>query len=319
MVYIPAEESDDGIAKVVYTSKDRKSRKVFDALDWLARLVTHIPDRYEQTVRYYGHYSNESRGMRKKANTDDTIPTVIPNEMSSKEFRQNWARLIQKIYEVDPLTCPKSQRPMRIISFIEKLDIIERILRHLGLWNIRNHDPPKSIISDSIPDLVYDFSEFLPFRVFPDPCRRLAIIFTLWQISGGVCSKSAQKMAIQLFFNGSRSNFIFSLSGIVSVPNHRSGVDAPAGAIFQALDHRYLFCYTLLGKKQPLILNRFMEPFTNSVGLGVPGFGLCMIHIVDRQVELKIMGFSLATVLGSPKCNSVLNLNCLYMPGCCDR
>ncbi len=41
-------------AKVVYTSKDRKFRKTFNALDWLARLVTHIPGRYEQTVRYYG-------------------------------------------------------------------------------------------------------------------------------------------------------------------------------------------------------------------------------------------------------------------------
>jgi hypothetical protein len=43
MVYIPAEESADGIAKVVYTSKDGKTREVFNALDWLARLVTHIP------------------------------------------------------------------------------------------------------------------------------------------------------------------------------------------------------------------------------------------------------------------------------------
>ncbi len=34
---------------------------------------------------------------------------------------------------------------MRIISFIEELDIIEKILRHLDLWDIRNHDPPKKI------------------------------------------------------------------------------------------------------------------------------------------------------------------------------
>ncbi len=74
MVYVPAEESADGIAKMVYTSKDRKSRKVFNALDWLARLTTHIPGRYEQTVRYYGFYSNKSMGMRKKTGTDDTIP-----------------------------------------------------------------------------------------------------------------------------------------------------------------------------------------------------------------------------------------------------
>jgi hypothetical protein len=31
MNYIPAEESTDGIAKVVYTSRDRKARKIFNA------------------------------------------------------------------------------------------------------------------------------------------------------------------------------------------------------------------------------------------------------------------------------------------------
>lgn len=45
---------------------------------------------------------------------------------------------------------------MRIIRFIEELDIIEKILGHLGLWDIRNHDPPQPVIFDSIPDLVYD-------------------------------------------------------------------------------------------------------------------------------------------------------------------
>ena len=154
MVYVPAEESTDGIAKVLYTSKDKKSRKTFNALDWLARLVTHIPGRYEQTVRYYGYYSNKSRGLRKKANADNEIPTIILNEMSSKEFRQNWARLIQKVYEVNPLICPKCQGAMKIISFIEDIEIIEMILRHLGLWDIRNHDPPAPD-SVHISELVY--------------------------------------------------------------------------------------------------------------------------------------------------------------------
>ncbi|MFH1154893.1 MAG: hypothetical protein V1793_13850 [Pseudomonadota bacterium] len=67
-------------------------------MDWLARLVTHIPSRYEQAVRYYGLYSNKSSGMSKKVGTDDTLPAVMPDEMSSKESRRNWARLIQKIY-----------------------------------------------------------------------------------------------------------------------------------------------------------------------------------------------------------------------------
>ena len=48
---------------------------------------------------------------------------------------------------------------MHIISFIEELDIIEKILRHLGLWDIRNHDPPNAVSSDTIPELVYDYSD----------------------------------------------------------------------------------------------------------------------------------------------------------------
>jgi len=32
--------------------------------------------------------------MRKKAGTDDTIPAVMPNDIFSKESRQNFARLI---------------------------------------------------------------------------------------------------------------------------------------------------------------------------------------------------------------------------------
>ena len=31
---------------------------------------------------------------------------------------------------------------MRIISFIEDGGVVEKILRHLGLWETRNHDPP---------------------------------------------------------------------------------------------------------------------------------------------------------------------------------
>ena len=47
MLYIPAEKSADGSAKVVYQSKDGKTEQTFEALDWLARLVVHIPNKYE--------------------------------------------------------------------------------------------------------------------------------------------------------------------------------------------------------------------------------------------------------------------------------
>ncbi len=54
------------------------------------------------------------------------------------------ARLIQKIYEMDPLTCPKCQRRVRILAFIEDKDVIKKILKHLGQWERKARPPPKT-------------------------------------------------------------------------------------------------------------------------------------------------------------------------------
>lgn len=106
--------------------------------------MTHIPNKGEQMVRYYGFYSNKSRGLRKKAGVDDRVPALIESEVSPKEFRQNWARLIQKIYNVNPLVCTKCSGSMRIISFIEDEEVISKILKHLGLWELKQRPPPQA-------------------------------------------------------------------------------------------------------------------------------------------------------------------------------
>ncbi len=47
----------------------------------------------------WSFYSNKLGGLRKKDGTDDQVPALIESEVSPKEFRRNWARLIQKIYK----------------------------------------------------------------------------------------------------------------------------------------------------------------------------------------------------------------------------
>ena len=47
---------------------------------------------------------------------------------------KKWRELIKKVWEADPLRCPKRSREMRIVSLIDEADVIERVLRHLGLW-----------------------------------------------------------------------------------------------------------------------------------------------------------------------------------------
>jgi hypothetical protein len=91
-------------SKVVYRAKDGSEEKVFDALEWLAAMCAHIPDRGEQMVRDYGYYSNVFRGKRKETE-DDGVPSILEADKNSKEYRKNWARLIQKIG-----ACPRLDR-----------------------------------------------------------------------------------------------------------------------------------------------------------------------------------------------------------------
>ena len=111
-----------------------------------------------QSDRYYGFYSNNSCGLRKKADADDAVPALIESEVSSKEFRKNWARLIQKIYNVNPLVCSKCLGSMKIISFIDDSEIIKKILNHLGLWDVKRKPPPRANSPPTESSIIYDDS-----------------------------------------------------------------------------------------------------------------------------------------------------------------
>ena len=89
-----------------------------------------------------------------------------------------WAALIQRVYEFDPLECPKCGGEMKIISFIEKhqADVIEKIatslrsiaasrqpvsfhsaLKHCGLWiELCDRGPPAKGIEEQ-PDLELEY------------------------------------------------------------------------------------------------------------------------------------------------------------------
>jgi hypothetical protein len=73
--------------------------QVFDPLDFLAEVTQHIPNKGEHTIRYYGWYSNKSRGMRAKAVAVKNIEAVVDVEEEDTPFRKTcrsrWAALIK--------------------------------------------------------------------------------------------------------------------------------------------------------------------------------------------------------------------------------
>ncbi len=106
----------------------------YQPLDFLAYVSLHFPDKGEQVVRYYGWHSNKSRGLRKKDTPAFSNISPADNDLTAyqKKCRSEWTRLIQRIYEVDSLLCPRCEHPMRIVAFIEEDPAIQKIL-HLGL------------------------------------------------------------------------------------------------------------------------------------------------------------------------------------------
>ncbi len=46
---------------VIYESKYDKKAAEFDPIEWMAALVSHIPERGAQIIRHPGHYSNAAR------------------------------------------------------------------------------------------------------------------------------------------------------------------------------------------------------------------------------------------------------------------
>ena len=132
--------------KVVYRSKInpriKSNFRIYDPLDWIAAVTSHIPDKGQQMVRYYGYYSNVKRGKNRKKSIIPEYLNIKEPLSSSKEYRRRWSDLIKKVYEVDPLICPKCGGKMNIVAFVKE-QLVIKILTHKGLPQACSHSPPE--------------------------------------------------------------------------------------------------------------------------------------------------------------------------------
>jgi hypothetical protein len=147
-------------AQVIYYGRQRgrcgdaepSPARIFPALDFLAALCAHVPDQGQQLVRYYGAFSNARRVPAQTPASPSAQPANLQppgqdDSDSGEEFargrRRSWARLIKKVYEADPLVCPRCAGPLKIISLIGDGPVIEKILRHVKLWDRPERPPPR--------------------------------------------------------------------------------------------------------------------------------------------------------------------------------
>jgi hypothetical protein len=116
-----------------------------------------VPPKHKHLIRFYGLFSSRSKGKANKdgslakygyrarpKKTTDTLPDREMQSVSNKASRRSWVRLIQKVYEVNPLVCLKSGSELKVIAVITDPDgcthplEVNKILECLK----RNNAPP---------------------------------------------------------------------------------------------------------------------------------------------------------------------------------
>jgi hypothetical protein len=98
-------------------------------------------------VRYYNLYANAHQGKIRKANISPFALRIV-----EKDFKpipsKGWAAMIRKVYEVDPLLCPRCGGTMKIIAFLTDYAVVDRIIDHLKLRLIAEKPPPSRIFAE---------------------------------------------------------------------------------------------------------------------------------------------------------------------------
>ena len=100
-------------------------------------------------VRYLGWYANAARGKRRREAEQGNAAGLEarsreePEDAFARRARLSWAKLIRKVYEVDPLRCAHCGSEMRILSFLLDPPVLRRILDPLAQHRgAEARDPP---------------------------------------------------------------------------------------------------------------------------------------------------------------------------------
>ena len=122
----------------------------FAALEFLARWVDHVPERYETRVRYYGAYATRRRvWWRRRGVVLVDTPVAAPvspepagNWPALRARRRRWAELLRLVYKVEVEVCPRCGGAMSIVAFITEQPVVRRILAHLERRGIETRAGP---------------------------------------------------------------------------------------------------------------------------------------------------------------------------------
>jgi len=106
----------------------------FDALEFLARILAHVPRKSEILVRYYGAYSVRRRAAARKRPAPTPSPPeepLAPTPERIRDRKRRWAELLRRIWNVEIDTCPRCGAEMSVSAFTLDPKIIAAMLKRI--------------------------------------------------------------------------------------------------------------------------------------------------------------------------------------------
>ena len=178
MLVNTASQYDPASDTIIWTASPKGFYKgkteTFKGFEFVDQLVAHLPPRRVQLLRRYGVYAGKVRkqwqerpniyslapeswqkGHPRESKIVPAIPqekpeTVQVSDAWSKLRKQSWARLLQKVYEVDPFVCPKCQGTMSVVAIIEDPKELAKIIN----WaKQQEREQPVAVCARSPPEL----------------------------------------------------------------------------------------------------------------------------------------------------------------------
>ena len=146
-----------------------------DPLEFLARVLIHVPQPNKHLVHFYGAYANRVRSTLPLSHAPDEPSQHLPPR---RALTKRWAELIYRIYDVDPLTC-RCGAEMKIIAFVTEPAAIRKILDH------RNHKRPRPRAPPSPGEtIVHSVSLLCTPLVCLETVKPLPVLFLLMRALG---------------------------------------------------------------------------------------------------------------------------------------
>jgi hypothetical protein len=89
------------------------------------------------------HRKAEEKLKAPDSSVSSREPVPTPPERAA--LRRRWANLIRRVYEIDPLVCPRCGSEMRMIGFITDPTVVKRIADHLRKRDRPARPPPPRV------------------------------------------------------------------------------------------------------------------------------------------------------------------------------